>query len=64
MHFLALASVNWIINRLDFKTSQLGAQQIVFIVIFIYSLTISSVLVVPSMKFFERRFIKMAHNLK
>jgi|688.fasta_scaffold17488_11 peptidoglycan/LPS O-acetylase OafA/YrhL len=64
MHFLALASVNWITSRLDFTTSQLGAQQVVFIVIFLYSLTISSVLAVPSMKFLERPFMKMAHNLK
>jgi len=64
MHFLALASLNWITNRLDFTTSQLGAQQVVFIFTFLYALTISSVLAVPSMKFFERPFIKMAHNLK
>jgi peptidoglycan/LPS O-acetylase OafA/YrhL len=64
MHFLALASVNWITNRLDFTTSQLGAQQAVFILIFVYSLTISLILAVPSMKFFERPFMKMAHNLK
>jgi peptidoglycan/LPS O-acetylase OafA/YrhL len=64
MHFLALASVNWITNRLGFTTSQLGAQQIIFILVFLYSLTISSVLAIPSMKFFERPFIKMAHNLK
>ena len=64
MHFLALASVNWITNRLDFTTSQLGAQQVIFILVFIYSLTISLILAVPSMKFFERPFIYMAHNLK
>jgi len=64
MHFLALASLNWITNRLDFTTAQLGAQQVVFIFTFLYALTISSVLAVPSMKFFERPFIKMAHNLK
>jgi peptidoglycan/LPS O-acetylase OafA/YrhL len=64
MHFLALASLNWITNRLDFTTSQLGAQQVVFIFTFFYALILSSVLAVPSMKFFERPFIKMAHNLK
>lgn len=64
MHFLALASVNQITNRLDFTTSQLGAQQVIFILVFLYSLTISLILAVPSMKFIERPFIKIAHNLK
>ena len=64
MHFLALSSVNWITNRLDFTTSQVGAQQVIFVLIFLYSLTISSVFAVLSMKFFERPFMKKAHNLK
>jgi peptidoglycan/LPS O-acetylase OafA/YrhL len=64
MHFLALAFLNWITNTLDFTTSLLGAQQVVFIFTFIFSLTLSSVLAVPSMKFFERPITQMAHNLK
>ena len=64
MHFLALASVNWITKRLDFTTSQLGAQQAIFVFTLLYALTISSVLAIPSMKFIERPFMKMAHNLK
>ena len=64
MHFLTLASVNWITNRLDFTTSQLGAQQFIFMFTFLYTLTVSAVLAVPSMKFFERPFMKMAHNIK
>ena len=64
MHFLALASVSWITKRLDFTTSQLGAQPVIFILVFLYSLTISLILAVPSMKFIERPFMKMAQNLK
>ena len=64
MHFLALASVSWIAERLDFTTSQLGAQQVVFILVLLYSLTISSFLAIPSMKFFERPIIRMAHKVK
>jgi peptidoglycan/LPS O-acetylase OafA/YrhL len=64
MHFLVLESVSWISRRINFTTSELGAQQVVFIIIFLYSLTISSVLAIPSMKFFERPIIKMAHSVK
>ena len=64
MHFLTLASVGWVTKRLNFTTSQLGAQQVVFILIFTYSLIISSFLAIPSMKFFERPIIRMAHKVK
>jgi peptidoglycan/LPS O-acetylase OafA/YrhL len=64
MHFLALESVDWLIQSTKFTTSQLGSQQLVFLLIFIYSLTISSLLAVPSMKFFERPILRMAHKIK
>jgi peptidoglycan/LPS O-acetylase OafA/YrhL len=64
MHFLALMSVSWITKRTNFSVSQLGSQQVVFILIFIYSLTISSLLAIPSMKFFEKPIIRMAHKVK
>jgi peptidoglycan/LPS O-acetylase OafA/YrhL len=64
MHFLALSSASWIERRLDFTTSQLGAQQVVFICVLVYTLAISSILAIPSMKFFERPIIRMAHKVK
>ena len=64
MHFLALMSVSWITKRSNFSVSQLGSQQIVFTFIFIYSLTISSLFAIPSMKFFEKPIIRMAHKVK
>jgi peptidoglycan/LPS O-acetylase OafA/YrhL len=64
MHFLALMSVSWITNRTNFSVSQLGSQQIVFTLIFMYSLTISSLFAIPSMKYFEKPIIRMAHRVK
>jgi len=64
MHFLALMSVSWITKRTNFSVSQLGSQQVVFILIFIYSLIISSLFAIPSMKFFEKPIIRMAHKVK
>ena len=64
MHFLALMSVNWITKRTNFSVSKLGSQQVVFTLIFIYSLTISSLFAIPSMKFFEKPIIRMAHKVK
>jgi peptidoglycan/LPS O-acetylase OafA/YrhL len=64
MHFLALASVSSFTSRLNFTTSQLGAQQVVFALVFIYSLSVSSLLAIPSMKYFERPIIRIAHKVK
>lgn len=64
MHFLALSSASWIERRLDFTTSQLGAQQVVFISVLVYTLAICSILAIPSMKFFEGPIIRMAHKVK
>jgi peptidoglycan/LPS O-acetylase OafA/YrhL len=64
MHFLALISVGWITKRSNFSVSQFGSQQLVFTLIFIYSLTISSLFAIPSMKFFEKPIIRMAHKVK
>jgi len=64
MHFLTLESVDWIANKLDFTASQLGAQQVLFVLIFIYSLATSLLLAIPSMKYFEGPFIRLAHKVK
>jgi peptidoglycan/LPS O-acetylase OafA/YrhL len=64
MHFLALESVEWFVQSTKFTTSQLGSQQLVFLLIFLYSLTISSLLAWPSMKYFERPILGMAHKVK
>lgn len=64
MHFLALESVEWFVQSTKFTTSQLGSQQLVFLLIFLYSLTISSILALPSMKFFERPILRMARKVK
>ncbi len=64
MHFIALMSASWIERRLEFTMPQLGAQQVVFIFVFVYTLTISSIMAIPSMKFFERPIIRMAHKVK
>ena len=64
MHFLALESVEWFVQSTKFTTSQLGSQQLVFLLIFLYSLTISSLLALPSMKYFERPILGMAHKVK
>ena len=64
MHFLTLESVDWIANKLNFTASQLGAQQLLFVLIFIFSLATSLILAIPSMKYFERPFIRLAHKVK
>lgn len=64
MHFIALMSASWIERRLEFTMPQLGAQQVVFICVLVYTLAISSILAIPSMKFFERPIIRMAHKVK
>lgn len=64
MHFLVLESVPWILKMTNFASSQMGSQQVVFVLIFCYSLTVSSLLAILSMKFFEGPIIRMAHKVK
>jgi peptidoglycan/LPS O-acetylase OafA/YrhL len=64
MHFLALESVVWITSRLNFTSAQLGAQQVVFILVYMYAITVSSFLAIPSMKFLEGPIIRMARRVK
>ena len=64
MHFLVLASVTWIAEKMNFTSSQIGAQQVIFMAVFMYALTSSSLLAVPSMKFFERPIVKIAQKVK
>ncbi len=62
VHFIILMNVRWITARTDLIPSGLGSQQLVFIVIFSYSLTISLILAIPSMKYFEKPIIRISHK--
>lgn len=64
MHFIALASVNWLSNRVTFASLQMGSQQLVFILILFYSLAVSVLFAIPSMKFIEAPIIRIAHRIK
>jgi len=64
MHFIALTSVNWLSNRVTFASLQMGSQQLVFILILFYSLAVSVLLAIPSMKFIEAPIIRIAHRIK
>lgn len=64
MHFLVLAFVNRIVNELDLTVSWLGGQQVIFICVLALTIIISLFTAIPSMKFFERPFIRLAHKLK
>jgi peptidoglycan/LPS O-acetylase OafA/YrhL len=55
-------NVRWITARTDLIPSRLGSQQLVFIVILSYSLTISLILAIPSMKYFEKPIIRISHK--
>lgn len=63
MHFIALASFNWITTKIDFNAEYLGSQQTLFLLVLMYTLAVSSIFAVPSMKYIEKPFIKLAHKI-
>lgn len=62
-HFYALMFVSWAIQRTSFIKPETSSQQIVFMIMFVFSLIVSSLLAIPSMKYFEKPIIKMAHKV-
>lgn len=62
-HFVALMSASWVIQRTTIIESESTSQQVIFAFIFVYTLTISSLLAIPSMKYFEKPIIRMAHKV-
>ena len=63
MHFIVLASFKWITTKIDLNSEYLGSQQILFLLVLVYTLVISSIFAVPSMKYIEKPFIKLAHKI-
>jgi peptidoglycan/LPS O-acetylase OafA/YrhL len=64
MHLIAVASAHWFSEKFEFIPNSTGSQQLVFVSIFLYSLAISSLLAIPSMKYFERPIIGLTHKIK
>ncbi len=62
-HFIALMAISWAINRVSFIKPESSSQQVIFLFIFVLSLTISSLLAIPSMRYFEAPIIRMAHKV-
>ena len=64
MHLIAVASAHWFSEKFHFIPDSTGSQQLVFASIFLYSLIISSLLAVQSMKYFEKPIIGLARKIK
>jgi peptidoglycan/LPS O-acetylase OafA/YrhL len=64
MHFILLASVNWILERIFFTDSLRSVQEIAFFIITTYVLMFSLLFAVPSMKFFERPIMNFASRVR
>ena len=64
MHFLCLAVLHRAMSNYASSTEIFRSQQFVFILILIYTLSISSILAIPSWKYFEKPIIKIAHKIK
>lgn len=64
MHFLCLAVLHRAGSNYAPSTEIFRNQQFVFILILIYTLSISSILAIPSWKYFEKPIIKIAHKVK
>jgi peptidoglycan/LPS O-acetylase OafA/YrhL len=62
MHFIILMVIRWITERIHLIPSGPGSQQLVFVAIFIFSLGVSLLLAIPSMKYFEKPIIEMSHK--
>jgi peptidoglycan/LPS O-acetylase OafA/YrhL len=64
MHFILLASVNWILERIFFTDSLRTVQEIAFFITTTYVLMFSLLFAVPSMKFFERPIMNFASRVR
>lgn len=64
MHFLCLAVLHWVVSNYVPSKGIFWSQQLFFILVLIYTLSISSILAIPSWKYFEKPIIKIAHKVK
>ena len=64
MHFILLASVNWILERIFFTDSLRTVQEIAFFITTTYVFMFSLLFAVPSMKFFERPIMNFASRVR
>jgi peptidoglycan/LPS O-acetylase OafA/YrhL len=62
-HFYILMVVSWTLRRTSFIKPETSSQQLVFMVIFVFSLIVSSLLAIPAWKYIEKPIIRMAHKV-
>lgn len=64
MHFLCLAVLYRLVLNHALFTGIFRSQQFVFVLILVFTLSISSIVAIPSWKYFEKPIIKIAHKVK